>query len=676
MEADGSRQTVTVGWTGRFVAPAVWILSWGLVAAGIVCGLLARGDASDASFEIYRAFFWPDALIAGIYGPVSAFVLRRTSHPVGWILAAVALGFGMSALGIQYLYLGVSREDLPAYALIVQLNASSWIVGALAALLVLPWVLDRPPYGLGVRLAAMGGVALTAFAFVTRILTQTPGAPTNPLSPSPQVSQWALDADSWIIPFYFFYGLAGAVYLLIRYRRAPADDRLGLAWVIVSIALVAFSYIGFETGLSVDGPVLSIASAALLAAQIMLAAAILVLVVRQPRWGMDVAVSRATVWGLLTATVVAAYLALVWLAGQILPLHRDELGVVVAALLALAVTPVRRWMQGLVDRLIYGSATDPEVLLARLGTDLSQEGLGHSSLGSIAEGLRHSMRLAFVGVESCVESQRVSAAAGDRGKAVVTLPLLIQGRQVGTMEVSPHHGERLDPRTLRVLEQLSGLVAIALELAQVNEQLDGARTRILDVRHEERRLLRRELHDGLGPALAGASLALAAIGNNNPGIRPEDAELLRQLEDELSRRSSDLRGIARAILPPALDHGRLTDALDVLAKLFGDTRLSVRVEAPDADSIETRRQIAVYHIAAEAVFNAFRHAEARECVVRVGVAPCGQVALEVSDDGRGISAHDQPGIGMTSMRERAAELGGELTVSDSEDGTTIKVVLP
>lgn len=673
---DGTRQAVVAGGAGRFVAPAVWITAWGLVLAGIVCGLLASGDASDASFQIYRAFFWPDALIAAIYGPVSAFVLRRTRHPVGWILAAVALGFGMSALGIQYLYLGVSREGLPAYAFIVQLNASSWIVGALAALLVLPWVLGRPPYGLGVRLAAAGGVALTAFAFVTRILSQTPGAPTNPVSPSPRVSQWAFDADAWIIPFYFFYALAGAVFLLVRYRRASADDRRGLAWVIVSVALVAFSYIGFETGLSVDGPVLSIASAALLAAQIMLAAAVLVLVVRQPQWGMDVAVSRATVWGLLTATVVAAYLALVWLAGQILPLRRDELGVVVAALLALAVTPVRRWMQKLVDRLIYGSATDPEILLARLGSDLSREGLGRSSLGSIAEGLRHSMRLAFVGVDSCLDSQTVSASAGERGSAVVTVPLLIQGRQVGTMEVSPHHGERLDPRTLRVLEQLSGLVAVALELAQVNEQLGLARTRILDVRHEERRLLRRELHDGLGPALAGASLALAAIGNNNPDIRPEDAELMRQLEVELSRRSSDLRGIARAILPPALDHGRLTDALDVLAKLFGDTRLGVRIETPGADAIDTRRQIAVYHIAAEAVFNAFRHAQARECVVRVDLESSGQVVLTVSDDGRGISAHDQPGIGMTSMRERAVELGGELTISDSDNGTTIKVVLP
>ncbi|MFI5427908.1 sensor histidine kinase [Aeromicrobium sp. UC242_57] len=149
-----------------------------------------------------------------------------------------------------------------------------------------------------------------------------------------------------------------------------------------------------------------------------------------------------------------------------------------------------------------------------------------------------------------------------------------------------------------------------------------------------------------------------------------------KLQDELAQRSDDLRGIARAILPPALDHGRLVDALEVLAKTFGDTRLGVRIDAPQADGIDTRRQIAIYHIAAEAVFNAFRHSGARECVVCVLHESSGQVVLTVSDDGRGLSAQDQPGIGMTSMKERATELGGELTVSDSENGTTIKVVLP
>lgn len=672
----GVRTTVGVGRTGRLIAPAVWAVSWLLAAAGIVCSVFVTGDEGDSPYEIYRGFFWPDALIAVIYGPVSAFVLRRTRHPVGWILAAVAISFGVSAFGIQYVSLGIDHDDLPAHGFMVQLKAAAWTVGALAALLVLPWVLERRPQGRVVRGATIVGIGLTAFAFVCRMLMQTPGAPANPLSPTPQIAQWAYDADAWIIPAYFLYALVGAGYLVVRYFRAPAQERLGLAWVIVSIALVAFAYIAFEVGLSLDGPLLSISAAALLAAQIMLAAAIVVLVVRQPRWGMDVAVSRATVWGLLTATVVAAYVALVWLAGQVLPLGRDEVGVVVAALLALGVTPVRRWMQGLVDRLIYGSATDPEDLLARLGSDLSRERFGQSSLAALAEGLRHSMRLAFVGVESCLDDGAVSAAAGNPGATTVRIPLLVQGREVGTMQVSPHHGERLDPRTLRTLEQLSGLVAITLELAQVNEQLASARTRILDVRHEERRLLRRELHDGLGPALAGASLALAAIGNNNPDLRPADADLMRQLQEELSRRSSDLRGIARAILPPALDHGHLGDALDVLAKLFTDTRLAVRIEAPDADGIDTRRQIAIYHIAAEAVFNAFRHAQARECVVTVGVGPTGQVTLEVSDDGRGISAVDQPGIGMTSMRERAAELGGVLTVSDSPNGTTIKVVLP
>ncbi|MFI5427906.1 hypothetical protein [Aeromicrobium sp. UC242_57] len=267
------------------MAPAVWILAWGLVAAGIVCGLLSWGEDVDAAFQIHRAFFWPDVLIAGIYGPVSAFVLARTRHPVGWILAAVAMGFGVSALGLQYSALGVVHSGLPGHAFVVQLTAAAWVIGALGALLVLPWTLEWPARSIPVRCAAVLGVLLTAFAFISRMLVQTPGAPRNPLAPSREVSQWAYAADSWIIPFYFLYALAGAVYLVVRYWRASAQDRLGLAWVIFSVALVAVSYIAFEVGLSLDGPLLSIAAASLMAAQIMLAAAVMVLVVRQPRWG-------------------------------------------------------------------------------------------------------------------------------------------------------------------------------------------------------------------------------------------------------------------------------------------------------------------------------------------------------------------------------------------------------
>jgi signal transduction histidine kinase len=284
------------------------------------------------------------------------------------------------------------------------------------------------------------------------------------------------------------------------------------------------------------------------------------------------------------------------------------------------------------------------------------------------------MRLGYVGVTSAAAHEATSSSAGRRGEHPVRVSLRHQGRDVGVMEVEPLHGERLDPRTLRVLNQLSGLVAIALQLAQVNRDLDSARTRIVQVRNEERRLLRRELHDGLGPALAGASLALVAVRNNNPTMRAQDIDLLERVAHELSGRAADMRGVARAILPPALDEGRLDEALNMLASVFAHDRFDVR--AHDVDQLETERQIAIYHIAAEALMNAFKHGKASVCTITMTATSTTGVDLRVHDDGRGIQPGDVPGIGLRSMRERAHELGGTLSVDSDSSGTTIKVVLP
>jgi signal transduction histidine kinase len=199
---------------------------------------------------------------------------------------------------------------------------------------------------------------------------------------------------------------------------------------------------------------------------------------------------------------------------------------------------------------------------------------------------------------------------------------------------------------------------------------------MLGIRHEERRLLRRELHDGLGPALAGSSLALAAIANNSRGMSARDAELIVQLRAELDRRADDVRDMARAMLPPALDDGRLHAALEVLAERFTDDRFAVSLDATGADDIDSDRQVAIYHVAAEAVFNAHRHSGAATCRLRLRPTAEGGRQLSVHDDGSGISPVAAEGVGLASMRERALELGGTFDLVHDEGGTTLTVVFP
>ena len=136
--------------------------------------------------------------------------------------------------------------------------------------------------------------------------------------------------------------------------------------------------------------------------------------------------------------------------------------------------------------------------------------------------------------------------------------------------------------------------------------------------------------------------------------------------------------MAHALLPPALDEGRLSDALAALAARFSDADFEVVVDAPGADRIDSRRQVAVYHVVGEAVLNAFRHAAATTCTVRVEVDDDGAVQIAVHDDGTGLADEATPGIGLSSMRERADEAGGSLRLDTGGTGrgTLVRVSLP
>lgn len=662
--------------TGRRVAAAsVWLISWSLGAAALAMAAFGGGDPQALRVEVHSEFFVPDLIIGVVYGLLAAAVIAGSRHAVGWVFAVIAVGFSLTAFAIQYAVLG-TEHTLPAYSFVVHLVTWAWSAGAFLVVLVLPWILDRTPTRLARRAAAFG-LVVTVLACLTRALRHLEGAPANPLSPSPRVSEVAHLVDGWAIPFYFLLGLLGAGHLVRRFNRAGPDERRGLAWVTTSILLVCVAYLAFETGLSMGGRLLVFAAAALFAGQVMLPAAVFVLILRQPAGGLDVAVSRTTMWGLLTALVAGAYVALVWAAGGLFPEDSAVSAAVAAAVLALAISPLQRWLQRRVDRLVYGSGADPEELLRRLAADVAHGDLEKGAgLEGLVESLRRSMRLRYVAVRSAPGRPHVGAVAGAPVDSPIRIPLAGTGAQVGRMDVGARPGERLDPRTVRLLEQISGLVAVSLELAQVNHELEAARSRMLEIRHEERRLLRRELHDGLGPALAGSSLALAAIANNSPEMSSRDTQLLVQLRAELDRRAEDVRDMARAMLPPSLDDGRLYDALVVLAQRFTDDRFQVELDVEGADDLDSTRQVAIYHVAAEAVFNAHRHSGAARCRVRLSRTDDGGRRLSVHDDGSGPPAEATDGIGLASMRERALELGGTFDLVHDAEGTTLTVVLP
>ena len=660
--------------TGRGQRMLALVVGAAVCALGLASLVLAAVNIGSPGPQsvVHREFFTSDLLIGLVHAGFGAFVVVRSGHLIGWALELVGLGFCLTAFGIQYAVLGVEHPDVPAYAWLSQLVVSGWITGVLACVLLVPCLIGpRTPTGAR-RVVALLAAAVAISAGVVRYLTQMVDGPPNPLTGGTAVADAAQAYDDWAIPVYVLLGLLAVIDLAARMRRSTGGDRRALRWVLASVLTTTVAYFGFEIGLSLDRLTLVLGAAGLTAAMLALPAAIFV-VVRRPTWNLDLAVSRATVGALLTLFVIAAYVVLVWLGGQVLPVGREDAGLLAVALLALAGMPVRGWLQQRVERLVYGSASAGE-LLERLGAETGA-GDDRGVLEDLTEGLRRSLRLATVVVEAA--DTDLSVTAGTPADGLVAVPLHSRGRQVGTLWLGPPAGERLDLRTLQLVRQISGLVASALDLALVNADLERARGRLLDVRQEERRLLRRELHDSLGPSLAGISLALAGMGRTSTLTAP-DAELLAHLQEELTHRAQDVRLMSRSLLPPALEEGRLGDALDALARRFSTDGMIVEVEAEGADRVDSRRQVTIYHVAAEAVLNAHRHAAATHCAVRLEPVCDGAVRLTVTDDGRGLSDADETGIGLRSMRERAAELGGALTIAatDREGGTTVTMVLP
>jgi signal transduction histidine kinase len=228
---------------------------------------------------------------------------------------------------------------------------------------------------------------------------------------------------------------------------------------------------------------------------------------------------------------------------------------------------------------------------------------------------------------------------------------------------------------MRSLRELAAVVAAGVALAQASRDLDDARDRLTSVRLEERRVLRRELHDGLGPSLAGIRLGLQ--GARNLVVQdPAAAEtLLAQLQAELDHRVDGVRALSHSLLPPVLDELGLAAALHDLASRQSQSGLDVAVYCDASSDLDQRTAQAAYGIVAEAVTNVVRHSGAGGC--RVAVTEGDVLDVVVEDDGTGVSADARSGVGTLSMRERAEEQGGTLRIEDVQPaGTRVHATLP
>ena len=221
------------------------------------------------------------------------------------------------------------------------------------------------------------------------------------------------------------------------------------------------------------------------------------------------------------------------------------------------------------------------------------------------------------------------------------------------------------------------------EAVRLSADLQRSRERLVEAREEERRRLRRDLHDGLGPQLSSQALTVDAV---RALMRrdPDAAErLLLELKADAQDAVADIRRLVYGLRPPALDDLGLLGALRESAAQYSTKGLNVSVQAPeDLPPLSAAVEVAAYRIAQEALTNVAHHAGARACTILLAMEEAGVLCVEVRDDGLGIPGARENSsvgtrVGLTSMGERAGELGGSLVVEAlSEGGTRVLARLP
>jgi signal transduction histidine kinase len=230
-------------------------------------------------------------------------------------------------------------------------------------------------------------------------------------------------------------------------------------------------------------------------------------------------------------------------------------------------------------------------------------------------------------------------------------------------------GESFSAADRRLLDDLARQAGAAVHVAEQTAELRRSRERLVTAREEERRRLRRDLHDGLGPTLAALTLKLDTA-RNLLGSDPRADALLEDLSVRMQAAVGDIRRLVYALRPPALDELGLVGALRQAADAYdvpGQDGLRVDIPAAALPGLPAAVEVAAYRIALEALTNAVRHARATACSITL-VVDGQQLRIEVADDGVGLPDNMRAGVGLTSMRERAEELGGTWSITSRASG--------
>ncbi|GAA3183857.1 hypothetical protein GCM10010531_42630 [Blastococcus jejuensis] len=653
---------------------AVRLFAWAVVpvyVAGITCYLLLAARLGDAGLDGAEGV----PLVVGffVFAAMGALlVARRPRNPVGWLMAGSALLLAVAPAGDTYAAWVMTTRGSPDALAVVGGWLQSWywfvLLGVVFVYLPLLFPDGRLPSRRWRPVAVLAALVLAVVSALGMLQETYSGQDVDYRIDNPIGIDGLAPVEE--LPVFAVLGIALAVCVVaavaavvVRFRRSRGPERQQMKWFVFAVAPAVFA------PLDSVAPLLS--SVVFFWLLIALPIAVAVAVLRYRLDGIDVVINRTLVYGVLTALVVGVYVLVVGYLGAALRREDDlTISLVATGIVAVLFAPARARVQRAVDRLLYGRRNEPYAALAQLGERLEGTLAPDAVLPAIVSAVRETLRLPYVAVRLADDAPPV--AAGEPVPATETLPLTHHGVPVGSLVLGLRPGESgFSPADRRLLTDLARQAGVAVSAVRLTADLQRSRERLVTAREEERRRLRRDLHDGLGAQLAGLTVQTGVL-RTLIGRDPAAAEeLAGELRGELRTAIADIRRLVHGLRPPALDELGLVGALQRLAERCGtDGGLRVEVDVPGPlPALPAAVEVAAYRIVQEALTNVVRHASARHSCVRLTVEATWLV-VEVTDDGVGLAATAPAGVGLSSMRERAAEMGGSCEVTTVADGGT------
>jgi len=631
---------------------------------------------------------WTLLTSTSVMALVGAFLAgRRPRHPVGWLLLATAVPFlvGQGAEGVARIGLTHPPAGPVAQA---ALWVANWIYPpALVPLFVLV-ALTFPDGHLPSRRWREVAVLAAAVAVVQAVYDAF-GQPTLVLGrttvPNPHAVAALTAAGPVLMPWAGLVlvllgcSVAATVSLVWRWRSAARQAQRQIMWVVLALVVLAAAF-GVDAAVALLAPSLyPVVFPIVQLTPVVVPLAIVVAVLKHQLFDIEALVSRALVYVTLTALLVGGYaLAATW-AGAALPPSAGALARVLAtAAVAVAFAPLRDWLQRVIGRRLYGDRGRPYAAMTRLARQLQLPSAPEQVLATLVTSAAGALRSPYAAIE-LNDQPGPAAEYGTRpvdDTRLASVELTHAGASLGRLVVAGREREALAPADLRLLADLALPIGAAVHAVGLSVDLHRSRQRMVISMEEERRRVGRDLHDDLGPRLAAISMQVE-LARDLTLTDPDGAHtLLSEVLDQTEVAVQETRRVAHAHRPPALDTLGLVPALE--SHIAHVAAVPVRFDVPDTlPPLPAAVEVAAYRIALEAIQNVAAHAQARSCVLHLTYDEHG-LTLEVVDDGLGIPSIHPVGLGLQSMTERAAELGGTLTVQPRPrgPGTMVRAVLP